>query len=954
MLSLGSLAFLNPWVLAGLAALPVLWWLLRAIPPSPRTQVFAGVRLLLGLEDEERQTDRTPWWLLLLRCLAVAAALIGFSQPVMNLTARIGAGGGPLLVLMDQGWASAPDWAERQSAVREILAEADQAGREVLFWPTGRGAAQPAGGAELPPLASARAAEGELAMAEPLPWAPDHKALLEALRSAGVEVGETVWLHDGLAHEGTDELLDHLSGLGGLRLIGPAEVARALTPPRLEAGVLTADVLRTDSGDEAVEAVAYAPAEGGGERRIAVGRAEFAGGETRAPASFDLPAELQNEVTRIALAVGPSAGGAAFADGAIRRVTAGLVAPATDDAVRGLISPVFYIEKALVPWADLVRGGIETVLAADPAVVILADQGEMTDAERTSLAEWVEAGGLLLRFAGPRLAAAIGAQNFGGSALVGGDDPLLPVRLRRGGRVLGGALAWTTPRELGPFEPTGPFRGLTAPGEVEVRTQVLAEPSPDLAGRVWATLDDGTPLVTGKELGEGNVVLFHVSSDAEWSSLPLSGLFVEMLGRLMALAPGRTAGVPDASALEGTLWRAETLMGADGTPRPVSSLVEPVTGERLAAGRAGPDLPPGVYARAGQAGEAPGLADSLVVNLTTAETELAPFPPAPSGAAVETLGGEPPVRYGPWLIALALAIACADVLGTLIASGRLAVRRRAAAGTAGALLILLLVAPEARAQGEADALPSDAIAATAETTLGFVRTGDRRIDEISERAMVGLGNELARKTAVEPGPPMGVVPGADELSFFPVLYWPLTAETVPGPDGLEALAGYIRNGGMLIIDTQSGASGFGGASAVEMREIARALNLPPLAPVDEDHVLTRTFYLLTDFPGRWRGGHVWAEAAPLRAPGTEPPPADIPQFDRVDDNVSPVLVGSADWASAWAVDEQGMPMFPVGRPGDRQREMALRFGVNAVMYALTGNYKSDQVHAPAVLQRLGQ
>jgi hypothetical protein len=220
--------------------------------------------------------------------------------------------------------------------------------------------------------------------------------------------------------------------------------------------------------------------------------------------------------------------------------------------------------------------------------------------------------------------------------------------------------------------------------------------------------------------------------------------------------------------------------------------------------------------------------------------------------------------------------------------------------------------------------------------------------------MVGLGNELARKTAVEPGPPMGVVPGADELSFFPVLYWPLTAETVPGADGLEALAGYIRNGGMLIIDTQSGASGFGGASAVEMREIARALNLPPLAPVDEDHVLTRTFYLLTDFPGRWRGGHVWAEAAPLRAPGTEPPPADIPQFDRVDDNVSPVLVGSADWASAWAVDESGMPMFPVGRPGDRQREMALRFGVNAVMYALTGNYKSDQVHAPAVLQRLGQ
>ncbi|HET7409751.1 MAG TPA: DUF4159 domain-containing protein, partial [Paracoccaceae bacterium] len=119
-------------------------------------------------------------------------------------------------------------------------------------------------------------------------------------------------------------------------------------------------------------------------------------------------------------------------------------------------------------------------------------------------------------------------------------------------------------------------------------------------------------------------------------------------------------------------------------------------------------------------------------------------------------------------------------------------------------------------------------------------------------------------------------------------------------------------------------------------------------------VLTRTFYLLTDFPGRWQGGRVWAEAPPLRPEGTEPPPSDIPQFDRVDDNVSPVIVGSADWASAWAVDERGLPLFPVGRPGDRQREMAFRFGINAVMYALTGNYKSDQVHAPEVLRRLGQ
>jgi hypothetical protein len=71
--------------------------------------------------------------------------------------------------------------------------------------------------------------------------------------------------------------------------------------------------------------------------------------------------------------------------------------------------------------------------------------------------------------------------------------------------------------------------------------------------------------------------------------------------------------------------------------------------------------------------------------------------------------------------------------------------------------------------------------------------------------------------------------------------------------------------------------------------------------------------------------------------------------------VTPVLIGGNDWAAAWARTESGQPMFPVGRGfgGERQRELAIRFGVNLVMHVLTGNYKSDQVHVPALLDRLG-
>ncbi len=955
MLTLGSLAFLNPWVLAGLAAIPVLWLLLRAIPPAPRRQPFAAVRLLLGLEDQEREADKTPWWLLLLRALAVAAVLVGFADPVLNPSLRVTAeGDGPLLVVMDQGWASAPDWSERLAAAGSALDEARESGRQVQLWALGDAATREGA----PPVADPEAVRPALEGLAPAPWAPDRGRLLAALEAGEVPApAQTIWLHDGLdtAEGEAGALLAALAGRAPLHLIGPSETAAALTPPRLEDGRLAVTVLRAGGEAGAIRAVAIAETPQGAERRVGVADAEFGAGERAADAVFDLPPELVREVTRVVLADRPSAGGAAMATGAIRRVPVGLVDQGTEGTPISLTSARHYLRKALVPYADVREGALGEMLEAEPAALVLADQGDFAQAERERLESWVaEEGGLLIRFAGPRLAAAI-SDRLGTGAMATGEDPLLPVRLRRGGRVLGGALAWSSPKTLGPFDEQGVFRMLEAPDEVAVRTQVLAEPGPDLADRVWATLEDGTPLVTAKQLGAGYVVLFHVTADAEWSSLPLSGLFVEMLGRLMSLAPGQAPETPSAEALAGTLWRAESVLGLDGTPRPPSTAVEPVAGERLAELRAGPGLAPGLYARADRGDRAAGEATELVLNLHREGDALAPMPAAPGGVTTEALGGSEARPLGATFLTAAVLLALLDILATLVVSGRLSLPVRGTAAVGLAALALAAAPDAAEAQPRGSGASGDdrrAVEATAETTLAYLVTGDERTDRISERALFGLGLELTRRTAVEPGPPVGVDPETDELAFYTLVYWPLTGETVPSEAALARLADYIDTGGMLLIDTQSGASGFGGASATQMRAIARALNLPPLEPVDQDHVLTRAFYLLDRFPGRWQGGRVWAEARP---PGREDAAeAGVPQFDRVDDNVSPVIVGSADWAAAWAVDERGNYLLPVGRAGDRQREMAMRFGVNLVLYALTGNYKSDQVHAPEVLRRLGQ
>lgn len=176
----------------------------------------------------------------------------------------------------------------------------------------------------------------------------------------------------------------------------------------------------------------------------------------------------------------------------------------------------------------------------------------------------------------------------------------------------------------------------------------------------------------------------------------------------------------------------------------------------------------------------------------------------------------------------------------------------------------------------------------------------------------------------------------DPVLFFPIVYWPLSAaQKPPSAAAMDKLNAYLRSGGMIVLDT--GVESANTADPAILRNLTQGLAVPPLIMVDGNHVLTRSFYLLKELPGRWDGA-VWVAET-----GGDGP-----------DGVSPVVVGGNDWAGAWALDGQGRPSFPCVPGGERQRELAWRFGVNLVMYALTGNYKADQVHLPAILERLGQ
>src|SRR5260370_28862674 len=135
MLALGFIAFVSPWLLLALAALPIVWWLLRVTPPAPRRVAFPAIRLLLGLVRREETPARTPLWLILLRMVLAALVILAVAHPLLNPEARL-ASMGPILLIVDDGWAAARDWPARQAALTGLLAEAEREDRQGVLVPT--------------------------------------------------------------------------------------------------------------------------------------------------------------------------------------------------------------------------------------------------------------------------------------------------------------------------------------------------------------------------------------------------------------------------------------------------------------------------------------------------------------------------------------------------------------------------------------------------------------------------------------------------------------------------------------------------------------------------------------------------------------------------------------------------------------------------------------------------
>ena len=884
---MGGLTLLAPLTLLGLLVLPLVWLILRISPPRPRQQAFPPLAILRGVETDEETPNSTPWWLLLFRLLLVALAVFALSLPLLQRDSDDGAQ--PLTLVMDDSALSAPAWEEMRDEARRRLRAEQRANRDVVFVIGERPSTDPVPATEA--LQRLRSATPRLrAAASDLPALPDSR--------------RTVFIGSGASYGSADALRRALRNADATVVL-PGDAALPFIPGEVRE---TADGFEADwhavTGGRSVNVEARA-ANG---NVLASESVTFGPTQTLATASIALPPQLRSRVASLRVAGARASVSTKLLDDAFGRPLVGVLAPASGTS-SPLLSEDFYAQQALQPFADLFIGSADDVLSLNPSVLVMPDS---MSAEASRVAEYVDGGGVVIRFAGPQLAKT--------------PDDLVPVDLRAGGRSIGGALAWETPQPLAPFANDSPFAGVAVPDDVRVSRQVMARPGAETDARTWARLEDGSPVITSATRGDGRVVLFHVTAGPEWSNLAISGLYVDLLKRILPLAKSRA--VPTGRGESGADYVLDRLLDPFGQLRPPPPQVVSVRSDVFDAGD--PARLPGLYRQGTRQVAVNAVADPLAVQ------RLDTF-----GLDVVRMTGRDPRSLAGLLLGLALGLLALDVLFSAVLSGRTRMFRQAPGGVTAALLagLLLLGAADTAHAQEVDQRVLDAALGL---HLGYIETGDGRTDDLTHAAMESLVDALTARTTIEPQGVHAVRPDSDGLELYPFLYWPVRLDTPELTDAERAgLSAYLASGGTLVLDTadESERSLRAGAAHPGLQRVTEGLAIGRLVTVPEDHVLTKSFYLLQSFPGRWARGPVYVEAENATSGGR--------------DGVSSVIIGSNDWAAGWAVDDEIGGLVDLANDIPRQREMAARFGVNLAMYTLSGNYKADQVHAAALVRRLG-
>ncbi len=893
-----ALTFLNPWFLFAFLAVPLLILLLRVIPPPPKQVTLATARFLEKLVTQKRTSHKTPWWLLVLRTLILFFIILAFAHPVMrkDTSAQLTK---PVLLIIDNSWSAAQNWEQLILKATHTLRDAQSADLTVRLALTA-----PLPGQEKPLLKSAdnpATLKSFINGLTPEAWQGKDGSLAQILDGENDENMDVVWLSSGLTSNGSRQLYNEVSDYASLKIYHPNDAALPLVLSNEKDTISSHNYLISRAVPSQINQAITLLGQNKNNTVLEQNSLSFSGNALTVEFEHITEKSVRSEKLRVA---GQTTAASVLLLGkGGEKPYVGIATSDAEESDSTFTDSEYYLTRALQPFAKVTVGTPQTLLEEkNLSVLILPDISTLPIEQLDKLEKWINKGGLLLRFGGPSTAQI--------------DQLPTAVPMQKGERALGGDLTWEQTQTLAEFSESSPFYGLELSDNITLKKHLLAKPEETKPENIWASLSDGIPFVTAAKYNRGLVVYIHTTADPSWSDFPLTGMYIEILKKIISMSD-RPAEAFQQSAKGNVFLSPVLVLNAKGElvkPSPLFksfSIAEQDTIEPNSLN------PPGIYSYKGL---------NKALNLGNTIGQIEPTTTLNGNESLfSILDGNNERDFKPLLLKIALLLFFVDwavMLYLMRLSDNLKSLFARYKRQFSSLIILsfLCFIPANISYAQ-----NNDINNISNMHLAYFKTGNAFLDNKSRNGLTQLQNTLIARTSVEP---YGVMPldiENDTLLFYPFIYWYVTVEQQSLSEKAKTkLQSYIENGGLVIVDLGTPAAVQSGSSETEFfLSLVDGINLPPLQQISDNHPLRRSFYLLDKLHGRYDSPNVWASYDP----------------DNLENSVAGLIIGGNDWAGAWA---------------SGTNEMANRTGINLTMYALTGNYKSDQLHLPFILERLGQ
>ncbi|MEC8100338.1 MAG: DUF4159 domain-containing protein, partial [Pseudomonadota bacterium] len=615
--------------------------------------------------------------------------------------------------------------------------------------------------------------------------------------------------------------------------------------------------------------------------------------------NLSFPIEIFNQIKNIKIVEQNHAGAKYYFDDFSKKKNIAILNDNQFYKESPLLSPIYYLKKSLDAKHNIKIEKIDNIINQNYSTIIIPETVEIPKEFDKKLIDWLTGGGTLIRFSGDKL--------------VEKESSFLPHQNTLGRlRNIEGQLTINNKLFISEFKKDSIFFGLQVPQDIAIKKQLIFNTNPKQV-KVLAKLNDNTPLVSIKKIGEGEIILFHIGANNDWSNLPMSSLFSDMINRVLLLSKNYNYS-------NYTDLNLNKEIDGFGNLVPPKKIVNIDSFDKLKTAKPSLDTPPGQYEN---------NQISVVLNLSTninnhqikiTDTKVL------SGYSFKSTRDLSSTILKIILIMFILDILLTTMIKNNINFSKIFTNRNN-------LLIYFLFF--------LTFIKSDFISAN-ETYLAYVEIENTQINNISKNGLEKIRSLLITRTSVNPQKVIGIDIKTDYIYKYPFIYWPLTKNLLSiKKQEINKIKNYLNNGGIIFFDIIGFSRKSLNLKEKKFQGISDFLNeigANELSIIPKEHTLTKSFYLLNKFPGKWDNRILFVETNNLQ----------------YKDGVSSIILGFNDWAKAWAVDNNNLPLFPVVPGGERQRELSYRFGINIAMYALTGNYKSDQIHSKSILKRLNK